>query len=866
MVAAALMAACSAMATDRPPVGFVVHESEGYLDELDQYGVSAELSNVFVWRLKSTDPLQVDFDIPSQWLRRIQDSKHTAYPIVDTSVFHSGGRRGQEAEEIGQQMCGPDGKTFKRGDTSWASLFSPLFRKGVFEYTDQLVDWIVDNDKEHRIPAYVDGAEWFMPGMVDYSPLAVAQFQLWLKDKYVNLETLNRQWGSNFQRWDEADPPRGTLLGDLYSGMRTIGFSGGGFCQYESPGFPVETGKDYWIQATLEQRDVAPGLCGIKLICLDAEGKEIKYIGDGQFYWCDAPGGGRIETFCRIPVRAATARLALKLMGPGRVTFSNPQVSFFPRSGNLVPDEAEKWGFSVQALSVGDYTNRAGAGTYTLKMVPRELPYEHTGLAWDDWIAFSYESMADWLNTCAARMKKRDPSRDVMSYLGCVFGTATLGDFSMYWQRLDISLANSPGIDINGIQVCIAADDYTMTTTPVDMARKYGKPIYLTDFVDFPYGLWSGFSAAYRGIMTAIQHGAAGTFPYAWVDTHAGTDYQYFKQMSGTQVKKFIDDQFAALAAVKGCRVCTDIAFVLPVMPYSLADDGGYKSDLLDIGGWCQLLNDAGIIADFYTPYELANRDWDLCRYKTVILPDCPVLPREVNEVLVEYVRQGGTLLGAGRAPALDLRGQPLKKRLAESATEFRADRFETNRLSGDEIGVARAIVGALKQSRRTATGRGQVLWIDEKLGKSYWGQARRGRPHGNTPAVYLKPSYTPVAEIMRQGIRMELRQTLADCIPDPLVKAVAGSEDAGIVLFAEGEPGKGKTVLFAVNHGKGRHAPVTVQLSRRMAGLQGTVQVDFDRTVTVAVGDTGRLELSGFSDTVIATFQGNKQAPVQRK
>lgn len=855
------VATCVATAERVPPVGFVVHEFEGYLDELDPYGISAEISNVFVWRLKSKDPLQADFEIPAQWLQRIHSSEHTAYPIIDTSVFHSGGWRGEEAEKLGQQMCGPNRKTYINNGTKYASLFSPFFRKTVFDYTDQLVNWIVKNDPQHRIPAYMNGAEWFMPGMVDYSPLAIAEFQGWLKNKYGGLDVLNEQWGGRFKIWDEVTPPFGFLLGDYYSGMRSIGFSGAGTCLYESPAFSVEPGQEYWINVEVTQKDVPTGLCGVKLMCFDRAGKEIKHIDDGQFYWTDPDLlSERIESFCKVPDYAATARLQLKLMGPGEVSFSKPQVRTLADSANLVPEKSADWTFSVKGLSDDQYTTRTGLDRYTISIKAFEPPYKHTGLAWDDWITFCYESMADWLNVCAEYMKQKDPSRDVLSYVGSVFGTATLGDFAMYWQRLDISLANSPAIDINGIQVCIGDHDYTMTTTPVDIARKYNKPIYLSDFVDFPYGLWSGFNAVYRGVMTAIQHGADGTFPYAWADTHAGTDYQYFKQTSPFQLKKFVADQFKALDAVKDCEVYTETAFILPVMPYSVADQGGYKSDLLDIGGWCQLLNDAGILADFYTPYELANRDWDLSRYKTVILPDCPVLPAEAHEKLVEYVRQGGTLIGAGRSPSTDLRDQPLKNQLLRSRSmlTFKADAYETQKLTGEDISVAENILSAAESPRAENIGKGQVFWMDEKIGKAYWGHVRRGRPYGNTPAVYLRPVYTPVAEQMRKELKQTLHRLIASTVSNPLIQLSPDCEDAGVVLLAEGKPGSGKTVLFVINQKKGRHHPVTLLLDRSLAGLSGTVQVDFDRITDIAVEYTGRLELPDFSDTVVAVFNSS--------
>lgn len=194
-------------------------------------------------------------------------------------------------------MVGADGQMWKlnRPDGSydtWASLYSPMFRSSVLHYTDQLVDWIKVNDWDHRVPGYINGAEWFMPATVDYSPLAIKVFQVWLNDKYGSLQKINDSWGAVFSDLSEVDPPRGTLLGYDYVGLRTVGFNtkliNAAWC---SQPVAAKANCDYKVSVKLRQFGVPKGLCSLKMACYDKDGKLIEYKGDGQFYWTSTKNG-----------------------------------------------------------------------------------------------------------------------------------------------------------------------------------------------------------------------------------------------------------------------------------------------------------------------------------------------------------------------------------------------------------------------------------------------------------------------------------------------------------------------------------------------------------------------------------------------
>ncbi len=185
-----LVTACALMGLDaygdaaatrvEAPVGFVTHYHEGSLEELSDTPVTAELADLIHWRMVDLDEenarvedLHVDFSNAEGWLPMLRETGRKGYPIIDTAMYHSTTqwRREMTARE-NENMVGADGR-----DWDFSSLHSPVFRESVFAYIEQFTDWFRQHDTEGLVPGYLNGAEWFYPGSLDYSPMALAAFR-----------------------------------------------------------------------------------------------------------------------------------------------------------------------------------------------------------------------------------------------------------------------------------------------------------------------------------------------------------------------------------------------------------------------------------------------------------------------------------------------------------------------------------------------------------------------------------------------------------------------------------------------------------------------------------------------------------------
>ncbi len=525
------------------------------------------------------------------------------------------------------------------------------------------------------------------------------------------------------------------------------------------------------------------------------------------------PNRYEISGEVRAPESATAVEFHCKLTAPGEVVYGKPEMRDLDTGTILTARHPESWrhipgvGVSAGEAELHDDVLRL---TMRSQAVASSGGPAHPAQALDDWVVFSFEAMADWLNICAGEMKRRDFTRKVVSYVGFVFAQQAQWDYAMTCQRLDISLANTPAIDVNGIQMCIADSDYSWATHVVDMARKYDKPVWATDLIDFPYGLYSGFDAIYRGTLAAIQHGMEGVFWYGWKGV---PDYAFSQRMATPDRERLLRDSRTVLEALRGYRPYVAAAQLMPLLSYSTADEDGYKGDMRDNGGLYRLLLDVGITPDIWTPYELEHKGVDaLAPYEVVFVSDCPVLPEAVYDSLLAYVKAGGVIVSSGRLPAHDLCGAPFGDALSDNAG---------------------------------------VIVLGETIGRAYWGRVRREQVYGNTPPVLVEapdPQRTPQRRRALRKVVLDALESSQTVLP---LRLIENEGNAHVAPFYHGV--EDAWLLFLVHHAPGRCHHVDIQLA--LDGKRFTharAWCDFDARHDLSVDDEDSLRVPDFAHSCL--------------
>ncbi len=794
-----------------PVAGFVTHYHEGSLEALSDTPVTAELADLIHWRMVDLDEanprvedMRVDFSNAEGWLPMLRESGRRGYPIIDTAMYHSTmGWRREMTARANQNMVGADGNVW-----NFSSLHSPVFRASVFSYIEQFTDWFQRHDTEGLVPGYLNGAEWFYPGSLDYSPLALSAFREWLGAKYETLDALNAAWGRDHSSWMDVEPPRPSIIGGYHANEPTFALNGGADASYAAAPVPVTPGRRYTAAAGVSGVGAAARFAGFHLAWLD-DAKNLITVsavhGDG-----DNSGTYWLEGDARAPVNATSVIVHCKLLAFGEVTFRNPT---FMESGpdiTLVSRDEAGWthhayaGESAASAAIDD-----GDLVLTLRAESADTLEGNAARVLEDWVVFSFEAMAHWLNDCARHIRANDPDREISSYVGFVFAQQAQWDYAMVNQRLDISLMNTPDIDVNGIQMCIAGNDYSWTTSVVDMARKYGKPVRATDLIDFPYGLYSGFEPIYRGTLAAVQHGLTEVFWYGWKGV---PDYSYLQRMTTTDRNRLISDTRSAIEAVAGYRPFTTMAQIAPIMSYSIADEDGYKGDMIDNGGLYHLLLDAGFTVDIWTPYEIENSEGNpLEQYDALFLSDCPVLPRAVHAKLEQFVERGGALISSGRLPEKDLRGNAFDAPLSD---------------------------------------RERVAALGDTIGRRYWGRVRREQVYGNTPPVLVEAPDPNRTSALRQTLRKKVTDAVINLGVHRPVVLPENNGDVHVVPFLSEEDGA--ILLFLVHKGSGRCHHVDMRFALEQPVVKADAWRDFDSHASCMVLDDNMIRVPDFSHTCL--------------
>jgi hypothetical protein len=318
-------------------------------------------------------------------------------------------------------------------------------------------------------------------------------------------------------------------------------------------------------------------------------------------------------------------------------------------------------------------------------------------------------------------------------------------------------------IDAFGMQLCSADRDPYRVTASLDMMRKYGKPLWAVDLVDFTSGVHIGPKAMDQITQATIQHGAAGIIYCAW---HIPTvlDYSYHPYHSTADHARMIGRAMKGIEAMAGMKVKPHGALIMPMLPATPDDANGVRNDWRSFAGWYMLLERMHYTVDVVTLREL-DAGADLMQYPWIVVPDCRDISGAALRSLRAYQAGGGRLIAMGRF----------------------AERDDRGRLRPATVQVRRAT----------------------DLGRMYAGDPVRDTHAGNTPPLFLWKTDTSAAKTALRWARERMRARLGE---PPL----AGMPDSvRSVRWA----GPGREALYLVNHGAGPARNVRVRFPNVRSG-----------------------------------------------
>lgn len=377
-----------------------------------------------------------------------------------------------------------------------------------------------------------------------------------------------------------------------------------------------------------------------------------------------------------------------------------------------------------------------------------------------DWFDFWTVTAAETLDRLAALTRRCDPSRPTVSFLTHSFSFMAEWDYTLWSaMRPDVVLPRARHLDIFGMQLCLGEGDPLRIEAGLDLARKYGKPIWVLDLLDFAAGVAIGYPAMERATHAAVQHGAAGLFYCCW---NGARDFNFHPDWPIADIRRMVMEGRRALQAVRGRRPAPVIALVHPFTPGRPGDPRGLPNDAASFLGWYRILGALGQAVDVVTLRDLESGRASLARYAAVVVPDCGAIPALALARLRTYAARGGALVLGGRFAVEDETGRAH----AHSARAVRALRVPD--------------LGARWQGR---------LW-------------RNGRAGDTPPLIQAEPG-TARQEAAEREARRRLAGLLARASRGATAR-VAGVDRQATCMPLDGPTGTG---AYLVNHAAWEHA-----------------------------------------------------------
>ncbi|MHB1457412.1 MAG: beta-galactosidase [Armatimonadota bacterium] len=652
------------------------------------------------------------------------------------------------------------------------SIQSEIFKSIQDEIIRKTVEFINERDVNRVITHYHPGAEWWFLPAYRYSELDIDDFRLWLKSKYKTIGAINMRWDSDYTSFSEVPAPAIDFINkDKYSMQEVVWVGDGGLdCQWRTelssdlddisrePSSPkVTPGKTYVFSAWVKCDDLSAQGISCDIAWLDENtGKPIYGGGQVGASVYGTSDWQQISLTTTATNGAGWAQLILKTAGAGDVKISS--ISFVEEGSdqNLAPnpdftagvDTPAGWIFrsAVTTRQIthaysksGGYMNLPFLQVYSPRTSSGMMDFDNENAAVYDWANYWYETGAEYINYSAVLFKKYDPTRIVSTYLTFAFSFPAEWDFSQ-WTGIspDEVAMRGTNIDEIGLQLCAADKDPYRITACLDLVRKYGKPMWVVDLIDFTSGVGIGYKFLHKITQTSIQHGSKGLIYCSW-SIGSVPDYSYYPYIPTEDLNHMLTDARIARDLVDGMDVKPVIALIEPILPASPADKDGFKNDFHSFMGWYKVLENMQITFDVVTLNEI-EKDIDLSGYRMLVVPDCRYIQDQVKTRLDDYVNEGGEIV------------------LIEGFAKY------------DEIG------NELRQSLRQST-------IPD-YGKDYCGRLLRDTHAGNTPPLFLWREDTPETDAaLESAIKaLKIRMDESGILPD--VELVSGNPGIRSVVY----------------------------------------------------------------------------------
>jgi hypothetical protein len=570
----------------------------------------------------------------------------------------------EKLREAGQIQADPDGNPCKD-----PSIFSPIYKRYLARYVRRVTEYLKSHRLADTVYGYNNGCEWWYPISQSYGPLAEEAFRTLLQRRYRTLASLNAAWGANVAGWADIRAPRLVWLGSNRSSMAFMVPASAQldacYATTAETHVPVKPGQKLTFTVHWKGSGVRAGGVIAEVAWLDGQKPQPIGISQSPIALGDTPAVCEAVA----PEGAVRGRLLAKSMAVGEVTFT--RLSCTDESGLELasnPDlDPAMGGWQFIQWSAGEPQNvshnwdsRGRATVRYASSLRLDTPCTHPLAAVTDWTDFRARSMAEFIDWMAAEIRSADPTRPVISYLTFAFANPFEWDYA---QQVAIQMEHcAPAArhqQILGMQLSSGEGDFDSVRCAFDMARKYRKPMWAVDLLDFTRGTALGPVGLTALSKAVVEHGGTGIQYYCWW----GTPHYNYLDLGLDALHRMISDTRDYALSHPKASALADVALVLPRMPLycALANPPNNWADFM---GWYKLLSRLGIRTDVYTLEELGRAD--LSKHRVIVMPDCAYIRRDYAEALARAAHGGAKLVSSGRLALYDMGGAPLRSTIGK--------------------------------------------------------------------------------------------------------------------------------------------------------------------------------------------------------